>query len=43
LIFGLLAEMITAATYRRSEAVNLVRRVHRNTSTYILQKQASAE
>jgi glycosyltransferase involved in cell wall biosynthesis len=43
LIFGLLAEMITAATYRRSEAVNLVRRVHRQTSTYVLQKQASAE
>src|SRR5262249_26908765 len=43
LIFGLLAEMITAATYRRCEAVNLVRRVHRNTSTYILQKQASGE
>jgi len=43
LIFGLLAEMITAATYRRSDAVNLVRRVHRQTSTYVLQKQASAE
>ena len=29
LIFGLLAEMITAATYRRSEVVDLIRHVHR--------------
>jgi glycosyltransferase involved in cell wall biosynthesis len=30
LIFGLLAEMVTAATYRRSEVASLVRRVNRN-------------
>jgi hypothetical protein len=30
LIFGLLAEMVTAATYRRSEVIGLVRRVNRN-------------
>lgn len=30
LIFGLLAEMITAATYRKSDAMDLVRRVNRN-------------
>jgi len=30
LIFGLLAEMITAVTYRRSEAMELIRRVNRN-------------
>jgi glycosyltransferase involved in cell wall biosynthesis len=30
LIFGLLAEMVTAATYRRSEVVGLIRRVNRN-------------
>jgi glycosyltransferase involved in cell wall biosynthesis len=29
-IFGLLAEMVTAATYRRSEVVGLIRRVNRN-------------
>ena len=29
-IFGLLAEMITAATYRRSEVSELVRRVTRH-------------
>jgi hypothetical protein len=30
LIFGLLAEMVTAATYRRSEVAGLVRRVNRS-------------
>ncbi len=30
LIFGLLAEMITAATYQRSEVVELIRQVHRH-------------
>jgi len=30
LIFGLLAEMITAVTYRRSDAMELIRRVNRN-------------
>lgn len=30
LIFGLLAEMVTAATYRRSEVIGLVRRVNRH-------------
>ena len=30
LIFGLLAEMVTAATYRRSEVIGLIRRVNRN-------------
>jgi glycosyltransferase involved in cell wall biosynthesis len=30
LIFGLLAEMVTAATYRRSEVVGFIRRVNRN-------------
>jgi dolichol-phosphate mannosyltransferase len=30
LIFGLLAEMVTAATYRRSEVLGLIRRVNRN-------------
>jgi glycosyltransferase involved in cell wall biosynthesis len=30
LIFGLLAEMFTAATYRRSEVMELVRQVHRD-------------
>jgi hypothetical protein len=30
LIFGLLAEMITAVTYRRSEALQVIRRVNRN-------------
>ena len=29
-IFGLLAEMVTAATYRRSEVAGLIRRVNRN-------------
>ena len=29
-IFGLLAEMITAVTYRRSDAMELIRRVNRN-------------
>jgi glycosyltransferase involved in cell wall biosynthesis len=29
-IFGLLAEMVTAATYRRSEVVGLIRQVNRN-------------
>lgn len=29
LIFGLLAEMVTAATYRRSEVIGLIRRVNR--------------
>ena len=33
LIFGLLAEMVTAATYRRSEVLGLVRRVNRNATT----------
>jgi glycosyltransferase involved in cell wall biosynthesis len=32
LIFGLLAEMVTAATYRRSEVIGLVRRVNRHAS-----------
>jgi glycosyltransferase involved in cell wall biosynthesis len=36
LIFGLLAEMITATTYHRREAMKLVRKVHRQTS-YLLQ------
>lgn len=31
LIFGLLAEMLTAATYNRSETMRLIRRVNRNT------------
>ena len=30
LIFGLLAEMITAVTYRRADAMELIRRVNRN-------------
>jgi glycosyltransferase involved in cell wall biosynthesis len=30
LIFGLLAEMITAVTYRRNDALELIRRVNRN-------------
>jgi len=30
LIFGLLAEMLTAATYRRSEVLELIRHVHRS-------------
>jgi hypothetical protein len=30
LIFGLLAEMLTAATYKRSETMGLIRRVNRN-------------
>jgi glycosyltransferase involved in cell wall biosynthesis len=30
LIFGLLAEIVTAATYRRSEVLGLIRRVNRN-------------
>jgi hypothetical protein len=30
LIFGLLAEMLTAATYQRSETMGLIRRVNRN-------------
>lgn len=30
LVFGLLAEMITAATYKRAETLRLVRRVHRS-------------
>jgi glycosyltransferase involved in cell wall biosynthesis len=30
MIFGLLAEMVTAATYRRSEVLGLIRRVNRN-------------
>jgi hypothetical protein len=30
LIFGLLAEMVTAATYRRSEVIGLVRRINRH-------------
>jgi glycosyltransferase involved in cell wall biosynthesis len=29
LVFGLLAEMITAATYRRSDVVEMIRQVHR--------------
>jgi glycosyltransferase involved in cell wall biosynthesis len=33
LIFGLLAEMVTAATYRRSEVIGLVRRVSRHAAT----------
>jgi hypothetical protein len=32
LIFGLLAEMVTAATYRRSEVTGLIRRVSRNSA-----------
>ncbi len=38
LICGLLAEMITAATYRRNDAVKLVRKIHRQTS-YVLQNE----
>jgi glycosyltransferase involved in cell wall biosynthesis len=30
MIFGLLAEMVTAATYRRSEVVSMVRRINRH-------------
>jgi hypothetical protein len=29
LVFGLLAEMITAASYRRSDVVEMIRQVHR--------------
>jgi hypothetical protein len=29
LVFGLLAEMITASSYRRSDVVEMIRRVHR--------------
>lgn len=32
LIFGLLGEMITAATYRRSEVMDLVRKIHRGST-----------
>jgi dolichol-phosphate mannosyltransferase len=30
LVFGLLAEMITAATYQQSGVVDLIRKVHRH-------------
>jgi hypothetical protein len=35
-IFGLLAEMITAATYRRSEVSELVRHVTRQADSHTL-------
>jgi len=42
LIFGLLAEMITAVTYRRSEAMELIRRVNRKGVTVSTDEQATA-
>jgi glycosyltransferase involved in cell wall biosynthesis len=36
LIFGLLAEMLTAATYRRSEVMELVRQVHQDSAARVL-------
>ncbi len=35
LIFGLLAEMVASATYRRSEVVELIRRVHRHAAAHV--------
>jgi glycosyltransferase involved in cell wall biosynthesis len=42
MIFGLLAEMVTAATYRRSEVIELVRRVNRNPARRRPDRQESA-
>jgi glycosyltransferase involved in cell wall biosynthesis len=41
LIFGLLAEMITAVTYRRSDAMELIRRVNRNVIAGGMEYQAT--